>query len=425
MQIIHSPKQHSFSLGSDGFSSSTLLEYVLSYFEKGLYTEGTALLRLARERLSPHQLLLAGALDSVDKAMMDHTQAQQTLQAASKRFAESDAECQVQIAALKNLLLDMAEDARPASAPLSLSSNSPSDNEPLQLLPLLIVKAETHANYSRTSPEERHALPALYITCFGRFEVKRAGPFSAPLSLCNNVKGQTILRYLITQPRHRETVDMLMAALWPEEPPEDAEHKLRVAVSALRCSLNQNIVSEAGGGYILCKGQVYQLNPAVQLHSDVDDFLALYSEGQKSADGKVRAAYYERACELYSGPFLVEDIYAEWSYFRREELVKMYVLMCDKLAEYNLQLQCYEAAARWASSILRVDNCDEEAHRQLIRAYAAQGRRGEAIRQYQECARILSKELGVQPMPETQKLLDMLARGTANAGVEESSTPQQ
>jgi DNA-binding SARP family transcriptional activator len=114
---------------------------------------------------------------------------------------------------------------------------------------------------------------------------------------------------------------------------------------------------------------------------------------------------------MYSGPFLNEDVYAEWSYFRREELLKTYIIMCDTLAENYLQSQNYEAAAKWATAILQVDRCDEEAHRQLIKSYMAQGRRSEAMRQYQRCQRVLSKELGVQPAPETQRLYQEIIHG--------------
>ena len=104
----------------------------------------------------------------------------------------------------------------------------------------------------------------------------------------------------------------------------------------------------------------------------------------------------------------MEDLYADWSFLRREELLKTYVVMCDSLAEFNLETGRYEAAAKWASAILKVDRCDEEAHRQLIRAYAAEGHRSEALRQYHYCERVLSEEMGVQPTLETQKLFQML-----------------
>jgi DNA-binding SARP family transcriptional activator len=85
--------------------------------------------------------------------------------------------------------------------------------------------------------------------------------------------------------------------------------------------------------------------------------------------------------------------------------------MCDKLAELNLEMGNYQDATKWASAILKVDRCDEETHRQLIRAHAAQGRRNEALRQYQYCQRVLNEELGIQPASETQKLFHMLLKG--------------
>jgi DNA-binding SARP family transcriptional activator len=59
---------------------------------------------------------------------------------------------------------------------------------------------------------------------------------------------------------------------------------------------------------------------------------------------------------------------------------------------------------RWSGAILKENRCDEVAHRQLMRAYVAQGRRSEALLQYQLCARILSEELDAQPLPETISL---------------------
>lgn len=408
MSLSLSSEQEAFTKGFDAYSPASLAEYGIQCIEQGHYTEGTAFLGLARQRLFPHQLQLTCVLDGLNTAIRSRLQAQQALQDASRRFTESDSEQQVWIDALKKLLPALVEEALPASSTRTQARKDLKGRPSLRLLPPLLEDDERSPMHQPPSSEERGALPALHITCFGRFEVRRYDPSSRPLTLCTNLKGQTILRYLVAQPKHRETVDMLMAALWPEEDPEVAEHKLRVAISALRCSLNREVVSEPGGGYILCKDQVYQLNPTAQLYCDTDGFLALYQAGQKANDSQSAMLYYEQACQLYSGPFLTEDIYAEWSYFQREELTKTYVIMCDRLTEYYMQSQGYDAVVKWASAILKVDRCDEAAHRQLMRAYDAQGRRSEALRQYQQCQRVLREELGVQPMSETQKLIHML-----------------
>jgi hypothetical protein len=54
-------------------------------------------------------------------------------------------------------------------------------------------------------------LPDLYISCFGRFEVRRGEAASAPLDLCSNAKGQAILRYLLTRSQRRASVDKLLS----------------------------------------------------------------------------------------------------------------------------------------------------------------------------------------------------------------------
>src|SRR5581483_4298929 len=120
---------------------------------------------------------------------------------------------------------------------------------------------------------------ALAATCFGRFTVRHDGH---NLTLCPNRSGQTILRYLVTQPGHRASADTLMEILWPDDEPEVARHKLQVAVSALRRSLINSSCGELNG-YIQCKDRVYQLNPDIPLSSDADEFLQLYHAGRQAA----------------------------------------------------------------------------------------------------------------------------------------------
>jgi DNA-binding SARP family transcriptional activator len=76
--------------------------------------------------------------------------------------------------------------------------------------------------------------------------------------------------------------------------------------------------------------------------------------------------------------------------------------MCRVLADHYLKTKHYEDAATWATAILKVNRYDESAHRQLIQIYAAQGRRSEALQQYQRCECLLREELGVAPLPETR-----------------------
>jgi DNA-binding SARP family transcriptional activator len=387
----------------------SLLEGGLNCIRQGRSTEGLIFLALARERLTPDQVQLAVVLDTFIQGCGKYWQAQEALHQASKRFAEIDAEQQAQIAILEKLLPTLVQDRDTDSTlraiPRTLKNSNYHQNMQSSLSSVEAVYPQwAHQKTVAQVDEASDALPALYITCFCRFEVRRLGQ---PIVLCSNRNGQAILRYLVAQPEHRATMDVLMAVMWPEDEPEVAHHKLQVAVSALRRSLNHGYVKDAGGGHILCKNGVYELNPLVPLQTDVEEFLEYYQAGRQSS-GSTMADYYERACDLYTGPFLSEDLYADWSFIRRGQLSQVYLTMCNALAEYYLEAGRYEDAMRWIGAILKENRCDEAAHRQLMRAYAARGRRSDALRQYQLCARILAEELGAQPMPETISLFQAI-----------------
>jgi DNA-binding SARP family transcriptional activator len=199
-----------------------------------------------------------------------------------------------------------------------------------------------------------------------------------------------------------------MEVLWPDDEPDVARRKLQIAVHTLRRSLNSEYSCDTRGGYIVFKDRVYQLNPAVSFTSDVDDFLSCYRAGQQVAQREEAVTYYERACHLYAGPFLLEDLYADWSFRRREQLSQIHLEMCSVLAEHYLKVGRYDHAAQWANAVLDENRCDEAAHRQLIQIYAAQGRRSEALHQYQRCERVLREELGVSPMTETVQVFQSI-----------------
>ena len=189
-------------------------------------------------------------------------------------------------------------------------------------------------------------------------------------------------------------------------------------LSALRRSLNNGYIGDARGGYILCKNGVYQLNPAVPLRSDVDEFQAFYQAGRQKS-GSATVVQYEAACQLYKGPFLTEDLYVDWPIIEREQLVQAYLAMCSALAEHYLEIGDYEDAAKWANAILKENRCDEVAHQQLMRIYATAGHRSEALRQYQRCERILAEELNVSLMPETVSLFHTLLNSESSARIEQ------
>lgn len=249
-------------------------------------------------------------------------------------------------------------------------------------------------------------LPELSITCFGHFELKRAGQ---PVTLCSNRNAQVIFRYLVAQSCFSAPAEKLVAVIWPEDEPEIARNKLHIAISALRRSLHAGLSHIHGQGYLVCHNHVYSLSPVAMIHTDVEAFQLYYQRGRRSSEERV--VFYEKACQLYTGPFLSEDLYADWSFFLREQFNQIYLTMCRALVTHYFEIHRYEEAARWATLILAQDRCDEAAHRQLMQIYAAQGIRSKVIQQYHHCEHILQRELGIQPLQTTTQLFQNLVTG--------------
>ena len=405
--------QDMFTFEPEAASVISLIERALDYLSQGRDAVGASLCSLAHDQLAPDQADIAEVIETFLASHAYYCQAQLALHEASRRFVQAEAEQQQLRMRIEQLVCSLREKAETTLFSVQTqssnivqnrqsahSSESTSAHLNGRVQRVQIAQANEHTeNVGNTGSMENveHILPALSITCFGKFEVRRQGQ---PIAPCQNRNGQAILRYLMTQPGYRVTMDALMALLWPDDDADIARHKVHVAVSALRNSLSHGLRGTGGGGYILCKNGVYQLNPAVSLTTDIEQFLVLYQRGRQSG-GSEAITCYEQACELYSGPFLLEDLYADWSVVRREQLNQYFGTMCRVLTSHYLDTGRHEEAEQWARAMLKENRCDEEAHRQLIHIYIVQGRRSEAIRQYQSCERILAEELGVPPMTET------------------------
>ncbi|WP_052890450.1 AfsR/SARP family transcriptional regulator [Thermogemmatispora carboxidivorans] len=360
---------------------------------------------------APYERMLATLQEIANQLL----RVEQLLRAVNLQLGEVQEAWQGELATLKGRLHYLTEGGggperlhtvrtSPLSTDPQLGANAKGASSP----GLAIISLQTHPRYlPSTEAGSTTPLPPLYITCFGRLTVRRLHAQGPLIQLCRNSKGQAILRYLLAQPQQQASIDMLMADLWPDEERETSRHKLQIAVSALRASLNREQI-QSGGGYILYKEQTYLLNPAASFITDVAEFRRLFATGRQASDSAVTARCYEQACKLYSGPFLTEDLYAEWSFLTREELARVYHQMCTWLAEYALQRSDAEAALTWASLLLKLDHYDEEAYRKMMRAHSLGGRRNEVLRCYRQCCQTLREELGLEPLPETQRLFEQL-----------------
>ncbi len=127
--------------------------------------------------------------------------------------------------------------------------------------------------------------------------------------------------------------------------------------------------------------------------------------------GSEQIARLEAAVALWGGEPLPEERYADWAASWRERLSSLHADVLAALAEAHGRAGDNAAAARAARSLVDLDPLDERSQRLLMEAYAAAGRRGDALRQFMECRRALVEQLGIEPEAETLALQRRILAG--------------
>ena len=118
----------------------------------------------------------------------------------------------------------------------------------------------------------------------------------------------------------------------------------------------------------------------------------------------------QQALELYRGDLLEgyqssEAAYQDWLVVARGRMRKQACELAGRLAKLLADEGRDQQAIDVLNRLLRIDQANESAHRELMHLHACAGRRSEALRQYQECMAALRRELDTEPGAETRQLL--------------------
>jgi DNA-binding SARP family transcriptional activator len=101
----------------------------------------------------------------------------------------------------------------------------------------------------------------------------------------------------------------------------------------------------------------------------------------------------------------------DWLHSQRERLGALHSRTLREQAEAAEQHSDFPQAIHWAEAVLEHDPLSEDAYRHLMRLHARLGDRSSALRVYERCTQTLERELGVLPLPETQRLARELEGG--------------
>jgi DNA-binding SARP family transcriptional activator len=249
---------------------------------------------------------------------------------------------------------------------------------------------------------------SLVVYCLGPFRVYQNDQL---IESCTSRKGQAVFKYLVTHRHSPVSKEILMDIFWPDADPEAARRNLHQAIYALRQTLRTN---DLDFQHIQFENDGYWLNLSLKVWLDCEEFeqhvQAARELEQKHALDQAMAEY-GIAEGLYQGDFLADDLYEDWPQVHREYLWQTYLSIAYRLAQYYLVRGEYAATIALSQRILAMDDCQEEAHQNLMRCYLAHGQRFLAIRQYQLCLQALQTELDLPPSEETRRLYKQVVNG--------------
>ena len=219
----------------------------------------------------------------------------------------------------------------------------------------------------------------------------------------------TALLAYVSLADHPVSRERLAALFWPDFDAVRAPANLRRSVAVLRAALP--------GHWLAAERDRIGVQRSEELWVDVREMRQLiagvkahrHEDEESCPDCRARL---QQAAALYGGDFLegftLPDCpeFDDWQLAEREStrLEQGWTLqrLASSLAAAGEPEQALTTARRWVA----LDRLHEPAQALLIRLLAQSGQRSAALRQFEEFAGLLKKELGAQPNPKTRELCD-------------------
>ena len=194
----------------------------------------------------------------------------------------------------------------------------------------------------------------------------------------------------------------LARMLWPGELPRAWESALQALASKLRALLGRAGLDKADALASALGCYQLQLPPGAWL--DVEQAADAIHEAEgylKANDLRACWASAQVAYHVARRPFIAGET-LPWVEAQRERLAAIHARACECLAQAYVWNGEPQIAVDIARELTDLQPFRETGYQLLMHAHAAAGNRAEALRVYERCRALLSRELGVAPSQETQ-----------------------
>jgi DNA-binding SARP family transcriptional activator/tetratricopeptide (TPR) repeat protein len=235
--------------------------------------------------------------------------------------------------------------------------------------------------------------PRLGVRLLGHVELDVDG---SPFRLATPRRALSLLTYLALN-RHRAVErDSLAFLLWPDEEEGAARTKLRGSLF----DLTRVLPPRADGWFDADKSNIAWRDDA-DVEVDVERFEVLARD----------PATLREAVELYRGE-LAASLYDEWIDEPRERMRNLYLASLTRLVADARRVRDFPLAISSARRILAIDPWREDIVRRVMALHYESGDRAGALAEYRRFSERLRTEMDVEPMPETQMVMESILRET-------------
>jgi predicted ATPase/DNA-binding SARP family transcriptional activator/DNA-binding CsgD family transcriptional regulator len=263
----------------------------------------------------------------------------------------------------------------------------------------------THRRFTAQARSGSGEREAVRVWLLGGFRVS-VGSRTVEGDRWRRRKAANLVKLLALAEGHRLHRERIMAVLWPDLDEKSAANNLHRVLHFARAALEISSAHTASR-YLAFQGDLLALCPDGPLWVDVEAF----EEAAATAHRTREPVAYRAAVDLYAGELLPEDRYEAWADERREALRETYLTLLTGLAELYEERAEYEPALEALRQALTGNPAHEEAHRGLMRIFAASGERERAIAQYEQLEKTLSEELGAEPAAASRLLHEEILAG--------------
>jgi DNA-binding SARP family transcriptional activator/predicted ATPase len=221
-----------------------------------------------------------------------------------------------------------------------------------------------------------------------------------------------VLAYLLLNRDQPVSRCVLARALWPEADESTGLARVRRALHRAAAVLpdaspQQPWIDRASG--------CVRWNLSAPFLTDLDVFDTLYrrtSWPDAGADPVRLRADLAEAADLASR-VLLEGDETPWILDARRDVDRRHSLVLERLADASEALCDEDGAIAAIERLVALEPMREDARRRLMTLFWRRGQTAIAVRQYDELRTLLAEEMGLEPQPETERLLAEIRQGAA------------